>query len=410
MILLLYKAKNMYYLDTSKTQKCDILLTTTTHFSSKIIRLGTGSDISHASLLVDPHVLIDSTGEGIQARNIERLEYEDVCSIHLMRLKEAITDEKKLQIENFARERIGQQYNTSQAFMAGLKQRGIIKNGPAEKGMFCSRLVAEAFESVGIKLVSDSQYCTPDDLLRSPMLEEIRNISVVVSNEEFIPVKEFGRDFDQEMRDKTNKLLENVRKINSKIETLNDIDLFLINNPAQDGAILAAFEESGYLTHEDEIFKATPYLYDSIMYMAFFQDKAKDHCLTVALVEDTSRFDVNLKGYVEYEKKYGLKTFKAQRELYEKLVEHAQRRKRCALAVLNILTSSNFKLFDVVDLDEDEISLLDCFNGAIVIVDIEHQQYQNLVNDGIKIGSCVCAELKQISSFEYGLSKSIKLK
>ncbi|OWU99274.1 YiiX/YebB-like N1pC/P60 family cysteine hydrolase [Fibrobacter sp. UWR2] len=402
----------MYYLDTSKTQKCDILLTTTTHFPSKVIRLGTGSDISHASLLVDPHVLIDSTGEGIQSRNIERLEYEDECSIHLMRLKETITDDEKMQIENFARERIGQRYNTSQAFMAGLRQRGIIKNGPEEKGMFCSRLVAEAFESVGIKLVKDSQYCTPADLLHSPMLEEIHDISRIVPNEGFISVKKHGRDFDQEMRDKTNKLLESVRKIDPKIETLNDIDWFLINNPEQDNAILTAFEESGYLTHEDEIFEATQYLYDPTLYMAYFQGNSKHHCLTVSLVEDTSRFDVCLGGYIEYVKQYGLKTFEALRKLYEKLVDHAQRRKLCALTVLNTLTSSNFKLFDVEDVDEDEneISLSDCFNGVVVTVDIDRQQYQDLVNDGIREGSCVCAEVTQTSSCGYGLVKIIKIK
>lgn len=55
---------------------------------------------------------------------------------------------------------------------------------PPNKQQFCSRLVARSYENVGIKLVKNKDYCTPDDLRRSPLLKELNDISEIVSEGE----------------------------------------------------------------------------------------------------------------------------------------------------------------------------------------------------------------------------------
>jgi hypothetical protein len=60
----------------------DIILTTTTAAVSKAIQVATGSDISHAMVYVQDYSVIDAAGEGVQARNTQRLILEEGCSVY----------------------------------------------------------------------------------------------------------------------------------------------------------------------------------------------------------------------------------------------------------------------------------------------------------------------------------------
>lgn len=398
----------MYYLNTEKTDVCDVLLTTTTHWQSGVIRLGTGSDISHASLLVDPHVLIDSTKEGVQSRNIHRIEYDDKCSIHLMRLKEFLSVEQKRLIVNFVRSKIAMRYNTFQAFVSGAVQHGLLKNGPKEERMFCSRLVAEAFVSAGIKLVENPVYCTPEDLLQSPLLEEIDDISLFVPNDNFISVNHGQRNFDQEMKDRTNHLLNTVRKICPKIETLNDIDWFLIQNQQYDADILKAFVESGYLSLENEIFEATQYLYNPDAFIAYFQRDSEKHCVDVSLKEDYSRHYINKNCYEQYVKQYHLKTFEALKNLYEIITEHVEARFECALEVLDILKPQDYVLGQVASLDQTSCSLKK-WDGDLTQITLNSKLIKIIDEKNINKNSVIYAKLIDEGNGCFAFDDFIKL-
>ncbi len=54
-------------------QPADIVLTTTPERLSQTIRKVIGSDISHAMICVGNSSVIDSTGDGVHARNLQRL-------------------------------------------------------------------------------------------------------------------------------------------------------------------------------------------------------------------------------------------------------------------------------------------------------------------------------------------------
>ena len=408
-LVFLIKASKMYYLDTSKMKKCDILLTTTQCFFSKVIRLVTSSDISHASLVVDPHVLIDSTSEGVQSRNIHRLEYDDKSAVHLMRLKQPLSDEQKVQIERFARSFIGMRYNTFDAAVAGLHQLGAIKKTPQEKRMFCSRLVAEAFASAGIKLVEEPSFCTPEELLQSPLLEEIVDISIMVANEGFVSVKELGRDFDQEMRDATKYIVEKAEKIDSSICDLNGMFCYLINHPECDSEILQILEESGYLTQEDELYANSEYLYDSDKYIQFFKSNAMQHCIEVSNREDFSRFKENLEICKAYEAKYHLKTFSALKMLYEKLYQHAVDRKKCALEVLNKLKPQGHELCLVLNVDDKNACLQIFEDGEKIQVNLSEQIVKQFNTEQIKKDSLIYAQIESESEHKVGISHIAKL-
>ena len=69
-------------------QRGDIVLTTSTEIESRLIKIGTLSDISHAMVCVSHGSVMDSTAEGVQSRNVQKMFYPDACAIYILRLKQ----------------------------------------------------------------------------------------------------------------------------------------------------------------------------------------------------------------------------------------------------------------------------------------------------------------------------------
>src|ERR1035438_5560784 len=93
----------------------DVILTTTTAKVSKAVRFGTGSDISHAMVYVADHSVIDATGDGVQARNTQRLLFDDDNPVHVLRLRETPSESQLREICTFVRARVGAEYSTKEA-------------------------------------------------------------------------------------------------------------------------------------------------------------------------------------------------------------------------------------------------------------------------------------------------------
>ena len=82
-------------------------------------------------------------------------------------------------IIDLARAEIGTRYSTIEAI------RSVVNlQKPRLKRQFCSRLVARVYNGAGINLVPDADYCSPEDLRRSPLLVEIPAETELVSEEE----------------------------------------------------------------------------------------------------------------------------------------------------------------------------------------------------------------------------------
>ena len=96
--------------------------------------------------LCSARIGIDATSEGVHARNVQRLFFEDV-----LELKAGLRPDQTEQICQFVRQRIGSEYSTREAVRAAV---GGSKQWTRKQ--FCSRLVALAYGSAGIKPVDNS--------------------------------------------------------------------------------------------------------------------------------------------------------------------------------------------------------------------------------------------------------------
>jgi len=305
----------MKRLDADLLKIGDVILTTTTAKVSKAVRFGTGSDISHAMVYVADHSVIDATGDGVQARNTQRLLFEDDGPVHVLRSRQTPSESQLREICTFVRGRIGTEYSTKEAV------RTVLGGGRGwTKKQFCSRLVAQAYASAGLALVGDPNYCSPEDLKNSPQLIEVEGVTVSITDQEAARWEALA-DMPQMMMDATNLVLAGARKISRDIQSFDDLDRYLIQHPGDDEYLCGLLEQSGYLTLWQVEKEQNPWQYDIGLLNAFSAvDPGVDHyCRSVLAAEENgpNRYIVNRGGYAQLAKQFGLRYFHLKLDLYD---------------------------------------------------------------------------------------------
>ena len=301
----------------------DVVLTTTPEPVSQTIRIVTGADISHAMICVGRSSVIDSTGDGVHARNLERLILEPGCAGHVLRPVKPLTTDQLHSVASFARAAIGTRYSTIGA------AKSVLAGPVAGRRQFCSRLVAQAYREAGVNLVSDADFCHPGELLKSAALVEVPNVLRKLSPEEEVDWRE-NIDNVQAMRDATNSLLQEARKLSSEIESLNDIDAYLVEHPEGDAHLVQALRSSRYLELWRDEFERNSWQYNVALMEGHdgSEERKQKYCKGLLAGEEfgQNRFILNHAGYVTVNSLHPRQYFALKIELYDLLTQlHAQR-------------------------------------------------------------------------------------
>ncbi len=316
---------------TELIQPGDIVLTTTPEPMSQTIRKVTGADISHAMICVGKSSVIDSTGDGVHARNLARIILEPGCAGHVLRPVRPLTTDQLRSVISFARAAVGTRYSKTGA------AKSVLAGLVAGRRQFCSRLVAQAYRDVDVNLVSDADFCHPGELLVSAALVEVPNVLRNLSLEEEADRRE---DIDnvQAMRDSTNALLREARKLSSEIESLNDIDAYLIEHPEGDAHLVQALRSSRYLELWREEFERNSWQYHVALMEGHDGSAKRKQKYCEELLEDEelcqNRFILNHAGYVAMNTLHPRQYFALKVELYDNLTQFHDRRIKAATAWL----------------------------------------------------------------------------
>jgi hypothetical protein len=311
----------------------DIILTTTTGRQSKVIRKFTKSDISHAMICVDPCSVIDATGEGVHARNTQRLFFPDDCPIYVLRLQRALSRRELDLICAFVRARVGTRYSKREAVSTAF---GGMDTWSTRQ--FCSRLVAQAYAAAGVPLVTDPNFCSPGDLKDSPLLTEVVGATETITDYE---IKRWENDSDmtQMTREATNSLLDGIRKKNKNIENLNDVDTHLIQHPEDDAYFCELLEGSGYLELWKPELEKNWWQYDveALNAAGWPARQIESYCKMVlrAAVNGGKRYHLNKAGYLHLYGEFALESFRLLSSLYEVLADLDMQRFQVAKQWLN---------------------------------------------------------------------------
>lgn len=237
-------------------QPGDIVLTASKSAAGKGIRAATFARVSHAMICVQHGSVIDSTGDGVQARNVQRELFKPGEGVYAFRLHVPVEKARIDQIVNFARAEIGARYSVREAV------RSVIAgHSPRDRRQFCSRLVARAYTHAGIQLVADEDYCTPEELRASPLLVELHDITETVSAEE-LAAWNARPDPIAMTHAAQNAILNGVRQLDPAVEHFGDLDQVVRHHPEWDLQIAELFRASGYLNLWENDFEVNPWHYN----------------------------------------------------------------------------------------------------------------------------------------------------
>lgn len=252
---------NLYTLNASNLEKGDIILTTSINKMSNIIRIVAFGPFSHAMLYLGDYSCVDSGGPGIRvaSQNIQRIFFESVKFCSVLRLINKPPELMMEKVINYARRLIGTEYSISEVRLVALRV-----HFPAKEinRQFCSRYVAQAYESAGIILTNNPDYCSPVDLYNSHYLKKIKNPLRIASETE---INIFSKEsLSLSAKDCADEyIFSNAKSLTgSDIQTLEQFNEFLLNNPQFDNDFSTILNDSGYLDLWKIEKKENPYFYD----------------------------------------------------------------------------------------------------------------------------------------------------
>lgn len=309
-------------------QPGDILFTARPGKISKTIRAATDGVVSHAMICVQQSSFIDSTSDGVQARNLQRELFEDDEQAFQFRLKTPPGRQILGQVIDYARAEVGARYSIGEAARSVAAVRK-----PRSRRQFCSRLVARVYMMAGIDLVPDADYCSPEDLRRSPLLTELPVEFEFVSDEELAWMSD-RPDPIRATHVAQNAVLDAARSVDPEVENFNDLYGLLVRRPDADHVIAAAFKSSGYLDVWKMEVEGHPWRYDheQIERLSAPPEVVRDYC--VATVKEAYsggiRFAINLVQFRALQRQHPRESFLLEIVLYETLVHYDQIRREVA--------------------------------------------------------------------------------
>jgi len=363
-----------YIIDTNNLRKGDIIFSTTFKTISKTIRFFTKSKYSHAMLYVDNSSIIHADGNGVHAYNTQRLLFDDKSHCIVYRLKNTILEDDIERIVNYMRLLIGRPYTSFEAMLTKFYQ-GDFKS----KKVFCSRLVAQAYLASNINLVKNSNYCSPEDIRTSSLLNEVSlPLRKLTEIEKKIILTTDDKLFIQ--TEITNKLFTNIVKLtsNKNLYDINTLSDFLLNNNKYNNDILNIIRKSGYLTMWIKELQDNAPLYDKDLYLTVIAEEQKKS-YAESSIDSLIRYENMYNNFKELYKITNLTIFKDFLVLYTILYHNESLR----LSILNTIEMKEKNVFILFFQVLIKIFFLKKELSNILESSILNQKYSDLIQSNI---------------------------
>lgn len=246
--------------DLPRLQKGDVLFTRSKLIGDGIAK-ATDGRFGHVMLYLDD-LIIHADTKGVWSKNPQRILVNDQTRLAAFCPKVALSANHLQRIEDYARSRVGSLYSIPEA--AKSRQASTTTGRYILDRQFCSRLVAQSFAEAGINLVVNFDYCTPNEIARSALLQEIPG-AVRQADAAEIAFKGTS-DFNLELQVETNRWLNRVRSLAERhqlapIYSQSDVGRWLLDHPKFDAEVCAYIQETRYLTFFDADARNNPWRY-----------------------------------------------------------------------------------------------------------------------------------------------------
>lgn len=255
--------RTKWIFDLSALKKGDVLFTRSKFVGTGIARATKGR-FGHVMLYLDSTIIHADT-KGVWSKNPQRIIMNDQSRLAAFRLKEDLPPESVERIESYARSRVGGIYSIPQAVKSLQEASKKSADRLILDRQFCSRLVAQSFAEIGIQLVADTNFCTPNEIAESALLREVTNAVRMATAKDIDFYK--TPDFNLEIQVETYRWLKKVRDLAHKhqlraVYSQSDVGQWVLDHPHFDTEICTYIEETKYLSLNDVDRRKNPWRYE----------------------------------------------------------------------------------------------------------------------------------------------------
>lgn len=313
--------------DLSKLQLGDIILIKTYDSTCERIRKNSGSNFSHAMIFVGKYSCLESNAFGVRSVNPQRFLFSDEGDASIFRLKNQDDIEKLIDGLHRGAELVGTEYASTREVYKSLTPTSDDANEPRRQ--YCTRFVAQIYDKAGFGIVANPDYCSPYDIESSQNLVKIENSLKVGTEEEIEIAKELSEILELQS-DATYSHLNDARAISDEdLQSLDDIDEYLLMHPEHDESLSASLITSKYLELGDMEKSINPHFYD---FHLFLKKYGIINCIHIAfdMFRREQVLNYNFQNATDKYKKLheqsGLKYFDLLFECYQKQTDYSSLR------------------------------------------------------------------------------------
>jgi hypothetical protein len=240
------------------------------------------------------------------------------------------------QIVEFTGRKVGTEYSTAEARRAVIFADRLALEPNLQ---YCTRLVAQAYEAAGISIVPNADYCTPQQILESAILQRIDGALKIATSQDVTLAKEENTATDL-MEDATNALFDAVRhKFGDQIQNFEQLSNFVVDYPAEEPVIFQILLDSGYLKVWEQEEQLNPQQYNYDHFMTYFNEEPAQYWAAGKLmVGADQQIEFYLQQIIIAEmnfQQHPIPYFKSFVELYKNLLHQMLRMKGMAMQVLS---------------------------------------------------------------------------
>ncbi|MDO1474671.1 YiiX/YebB-like N1pC/P60 family cysteine hydrolase [Comamonas thiooxydans] len=321
----------------------DIILTSSKTLTSKSIRLSTMSEFSHVMLHIGDGSCMHADGDGVHPLNLQRLLLDEDNTAVVLRLKNPEKHQLAIAFAcNYVQIDTGKSYSKREAVKSKILRNSQTKQ--RENRQFCSRLVAQAYDLGGIRLVNNPDYCFPSDFVSSPLLEFVDECIEAATDEQIeFATSDSPLDIQKAI---FNEIMSFARNLfDTDIQNFHEIEaaLNIKKNAAIEKQLAIKIKETGFLDFGDIDVEKNPWRYNGIILMEAINidestklETAKRE-LKLAL-SDIEKYTSMATHYTHRYHHTGFKYDEQMSELWKKMLFINTGRKIAAEYVINILS------------------------------------------------------------------------
>ena len=270
----------------------------------------------HAAIYIGDAYIMEANGLHVIMSHIYSYAFREKSHAFVLRMKNYSPINMEDVARN-ARKQMGRDYVDTKQFRYVRAFKDTDRKDNSNRS-FCSRLVAQCYDSENIKLVPNPDYCEPDDFLKSDKLEAVSNAVVPFSDElEKVVMHQQEQRISEEIESPNSEMFDALSGVyNEDIQDSDQMIIAALKKPECSDRAIDVINASSMFKHKEFVDKNSPWFWNDDDFLNQFKD---DESALHYIYSSLNHYDNTL--------------IPSYREFHAQMIFLADKRKECKVIV-----------------------------------------------------------------------------